>query len=147
MLHSKFHRPLSIAAILTAAMLLGACASTAPVVYSKRADAVDVNERTRADVAQCSKAADARVGRNGLSKESVGQKAGSTAAVGFAGAAVGGLVANSKGVWERARGAAAGGATGMAAKLLLEWNEGDKVYQKYVEHCLEAKGHDVLGWR
>ena len=30
---------------------------------------------------------------------------------------------------------------------MLEWNEGDKVYQKYVENCLEDRGHEVLGWR
>jgi hypothetical protein len=62
-------------------------------------------------------------------------------------AAAGGLVAHTRGAWEKARGAAAGGAAGMAAKLLFDWNEGDEVYQSYVERCLAARGHEVLGWR
>ena len=60
---------------------------------------------------------------------------------------MGSVVGNSANAWERARGAAAGGAAGMATKLLLDWNEGDEVYQKYVEQCLERRGHQVLGWR
>ncbi len=148
---TPFTRPtpsrLSLAALLAAAVLLGACASTAPVVYSKKHDRVETSARTQADIAQCSQAADARVGRNGLNTETVTRQSASTAGVGFVAAAVGGVVSRSKGVWERARGAAAGGASGMATKLLLEWNEGDEVFQNHVERCLQARGHEVLGWR
>ena len=138
---------LALAATLTAALLLEACASTAPVVHSKKQDRVETSERAQADVARCSRAADARAGRNGMNADSAARQSASTAGVGFVAAAVGGAVSRSKGVWERARGAAAGGASGMATKLLLEWNEGDEAYQNCVERCLEARGRAVLGWR
>ena len=139
------------AAGLVLALGLSACASTQPVIYSKKADSIKLNERTQRDLQECSQRADQGVGRNSAKgapeKHKVAQKVGATAAIGFVATAVGSVVSNSKGVWERARGAAAGGAAGMATKLLLEWNEGDKVFQKYVELCLEDRGHEVLGWR
>jgi outer membrane lipoprotein SlyB len=136
------------ALILSAALFLGACASTsAPVVYSAQRDSVVLDERVRADIAHCGRAADARVGRNGLSPQEAAKKSASTAGIGLVATAVGGAVARSQDVWQRARGAAAGGAAGMATKLLLDWNEGDEVYQKYVERCLKSRGHEVLGWR
>lgn len=134
-------------ALAALALALSACANTAPVLYSKQSDAVVLDERARRDIADCSRLADARVGRNGLNGEKVARQAGAAGAVGFAATAVGSLVGGAREAWERARVAAAGGATGMAAKLLLEWNEGDEVYQGYVERCLAARGHDVLGWR
>ncbi len=134
--------------VLAGALALAGCATTtAPVVYSPKRDTVALDERTRADITHCGQAADARVGRHGMRSQQVAQKAASTASIGFVATAVGGAVSRSKDVWQRARGAAAGGAAGMATKLLLEWNEGDEVYQKYVERCLQARGHEVLGWR
>ncbi|WP_341892926.1 hypothetical protein [Variovorax sp. YR752] len=133
--------------VLLLALGLGACAGQAPVVYSKAADSIVMNERTRRDVADCARLADARVGRNGMTAASVGSKSAGAGAVGFVATAVGSAVSSSKSAWERARVAAAGGAAGMATKLLLEWNEPDEVYQGYVERCLENRGHDVLGWR
>lgn len=132
---------------VAAVAILAGCATSAPVIYSKKQDAVVMNERTKRDIAECGKQADARVGRNNLNGKTVAQKSGGTAAVGFVGTAVGSVVQGSRNVWERARTAAAGGASGMATKLLLEWNEGDEVYQGYVERCLESRGHEVLGWR
>jgi hypothetical protein len=133
--------------VLLLALGLGACASQAPVVYSKRSDSIVMSERTRTDVADCARLADARVGRNGMTAASTGSKSAAAGTVGFVATAVGSVIGNSKSAWERARGAAAGGAAGMATKLLLEWNEPDEVYQGYVERCLERRGHDVLGWR
>ncbi|MFY7917464.1 MAG: hypothetical protein ACOVPA_22770 [Rubrivivax sp.] len=139
------------AAVLLMVLGLTACATTQPVIYSKKTDSIELNERTRKDLGECSRQADVRVGRNGMQgtqgTQKVAQKVGSTGAIGFVATAVGSVVSNSKGAWERARGAAAGGAAGMATKLLLDWNEGDEVYQKYVEGCLENRGHEVLGWR
>jgi predicted lipoprotein len=133
--------------VLLLALSLGACASQAPVVYSRASDSIVMNERTRRDVADCARLADARVGRNGMTAASVSSKSAGAGAVGFVATAVGSAVSSSKSAWERARVAAAGGAAGMATKLLLEWNEPDEVYQGYVERCLENRGHDVLGWR
>ena len=136
------------ALVLAAALSLAACATNpAPVVYSPKRDAVALDERTRADIAHCSQAADARVGRHGLRAQHVAQKSAATAGVGFVATAVGSAASRGKDAWQRARGAAAAGAAGMATKLLLEWNEGDEVYQKYVERCLKSRGHEVLGWR
>lgn len=152
-----FHRPLSrlhaarrrMSSVALVALTLGltACASSSPVVYSKKKDSVAMDARTQRDVSECSARADSRVGRNGIKGAQVAQQAGSTAAVGFVAAAVGSVVSNTRGAFERARGAAAGGASGMATKILLDWNQGDDVFQGYVEKCLEQRGHEVLGWR
>ena len=145
------------ATLVVLALGLTACATTQPVIYSKKTDSIELNERTRQDLGECSRLADVRVGRNVMKgpqgapgkacTQKVAQKVGSTSAIAFVATAAGSVVSNSKNAWERARGAAAGGAAGMATKLLLEWNEGDKVYQNYVENCLEDRGHEVLGWR
>lgn len=135
-----------VAATLAAALLMSACATSAPVV-NPTGVAPTLSARAQQDVVDCGTLADRAVGRNGLTAGKAAGKAGSTAAVGFAGTAVGSIVARSSDAWDRARGAAAGGATGMATKLLLEWNEGDEVYRAHVERCLERRGHEVLGWR
>lgn len=142
--HPRTGARLALAAL---ALALSACASTAPVLYSKKSDPLVLDERARKDIADCSRLADDRVGRNGLNGQKVARQAGAAGAVGFAATAVGSLVGGAREAWERARVAAAGGATGMATKLLLEWNEGDEVFQGYVERCLASRGHDVLGWR
>lgn len=140
-------RRMASLAVVAVSLGLTACASSAPVVYSKTKDSIEMDARTQRDVAECSARADQRVGRHGMNAGKLGQQVGSTAAVGFVATVVGSVVSNSRHVYERARGAAAGGASGMATKLLLEWNEGDDVYQGYVERCLERRGHEVLGWR
>lgn len=140
-------RPLLVAGLLVSALALGACATAHPVIYQAKRQSVEPDARTKNDIAQCSQQADARVGRNGADASKVAARSGQAAGVGFVATAVGSIVSSSRSVWERARGAAAGGAAGIATKLLLEWNEPDDVYQKYVERCLESRGHDVLGWR
>jgi hypothetical protein len=140
-------RPALVATLLSSVLVLGACSTAAPVVYSEKRQTLDIDARTRNDIAQCSQQADTRIGRNGANARQAAAKSGQVAGVGFVATAVGSLVATSRGAWDRARGAAAGGAAGMATKLLLEWNEPDDVYQAYVERCLQSRGHEVLGWR
>ena len=143
--------PLRTAAVLALALGLTACASTQPVIYSKENDSIVLSKRAERDLLLCTSLADERVGRNSLKgakgTEKVAEKTGATGAIAFVAAAVGLAISQSQDVWERARGAAAGGMAGMATKLLLDSNEGDEVYQQYVESCLEKRGHDVLGWR
>jgi hypothetical protein len=61
--------------------------------------------------------------------------------------AAGSVFGNSQHAWERAQGAAAGGAAVLATARVLVWNEGDKVTQKHVWNCLQTRGHGVAGWR
>lgn len=145
--HPHTPRPGLLALALALPLALGACSTAAPVVYTPKRPAAVPDARTQADISHCSAQADAAVGRRASSAGSVTARSGQTAGIGFVATAVGSLVAGSRDAWTRARGAAAGGAAGMATKLLLEWNEPDEVYQAHVERCLEARGHDVLGWR
>lgn len=140
-------RRASCALLLACVFALGACATASPVVWSERRQSALPDERTRADVERCTRQADERVGRNGLTTPEVASRAGQTAGVGAAAAVAGTVAAGSRGVWDKARTAAAAGAAGGLTKLLLEWNEPDEAYQTYVERCLEARGHQVLGWR
>jgi hypothetical protein len=140
----------TFAAAATTLALLAGCASTQPVLYqtgpaSKPAPAAPT--KAQRDITECTRRAEVAVGRHAMDAPSTAGAAGQAGVIGFVGAAAGSMVTKSRNVWERARGAAAAGAAGMATKLLLEWNEGDRVFQKHVERCLDERGHDVLGWR
>lgn len=132
---------------LAAVALLGACATSQPVVYAKESQATAQAESVSRDIAACRDRAQAAVGLNGRSTTQVAGASGRAGLIGFVGTAVGSVVAGSKDAWARARAGAAGGAAGIATKTLLEWNDPDDVYQEYVERCLDERGHDVLGWR
>lgn len=134
--------------------LLVACASTQPVLIAKEtAPTPSLEARAKADVAHCLKLADERVGRNalhapeGADRAKAAQQTAKVAGIAFVGTAVAASVSRSKDVWQRARGAAAGGATAVGLKLLLDWDAPDEVYENQVEHCLERRGHEVAGWR
>jgi hypothetical protein len=131
---------------LCAALLLVGCASSSPIVYQQHPAGGAVSTRVAQDISQCRQRATAAVGTNARQATAAGE-IGRIGAVGFVGTAVGSLVAGSADAWSRARAGAAGGAAGMATKLLLEWNEPDEVHQEYVQRCLKERGHDVLGWR
>jgi hypothetical protein len=134
-----------VACALATLAALGGCAASAPVIYAKEPNTAQ-QQRVQRDIEQCTRRAETQVGRQAGAQHAA-KGAAKAGAIGFVGAAAAGAAARSSGVWERARGAAAGGVAGITTKLLLEWNEGDKVFQEYVERCLEERGHDVLGWR
>ncbi len=134
--------------------LITACASTQPVlIQAEAAPIASQQARARLDVQHCLRVADERVGRNALhapqadGAQKAAGKTAQVAGIAFVGTAVASSVSRSKEVWQRARGAAAGGAAAVGLKLLLDWNAPDEVYEKQVEHCLERRGHEVAGWR
>ena len=130
-----------------AIVMLAGCATPQPVVYQKPQSGAAKSARVDKDVQDCRRLADTAVGLNSRSASSAAQSSARAGVIGFAATAAGALVAAGKDTWQRARAGAAAGATGIAAKTLLEWNDPDGVYQKYVERCMEDRGHDVLGWR
>jgi hypothetical protein len=127
-------------------LALTGCATTSPVLLQSEKSPSAVQQAERA-ITQCQEAADRDVGRNAMTAPAVSKKLGKTGAVEFADAYVDNAIRKGSGAARRAAGAAAGGVTGLATKLVLEWNEPDRVHQKHVEHCLEKRGHRVLGWR
>ncbi|MGL5003037.1 MAG: hypothetical protein ACRDAM_08860 [Casimicrobium sp.] len=122
------------------------CATTRPVLLAADKSKA-TGERSERAIESCVQSADRDVGRNGFNGPVVAKRMGKAGAIEFAEAAAENSVKKSSGVLRRAAGAASGGAAGVATRLLFEWNEPDKVNQKYVEHCLEKRGHRVLGWR
>lgn len=134
------------AALLSACVAAG-CATTAPVVYQTSKPTAAASQRLAKDVQACEQRASSAVGVNARNAHRAAQGSARGGAIGFAATAVGALVNSSRDAWQRARAGAAGGAAGVATKTLLEWNDPDEVYQEYVERCLDARGHDVLGWR
>jgi hypothetical protein len=138
--------PLHVA-LIAGALALAGCATTQPVVMNAGNSKPTASRQAEQAITACREAADRDVGRNGLQPSKVGKKVGKTAAVEFTDAAADTAIRKGNDVLRRATGAAAGGVAGVATKLLFEWNEPDKVHQKYVELCLEKRGHRVLGWR
>jgi hypothetical protein len=134
-------------ALIAGALALTGCATMQPVVMNASESRLTSARQAEQAITACRETADRDVGRNGLQPSKVGKKAGKAAAVEFADAAADSAVRKGNDVLRRATGAAAGGVASVATKLLFEWNEPDKVHQKYVELCLEKRGHRVLGWR
>lgn len=146
----------TLALLLAGTALLGACATPQPVVYRPVAPSAVDAQRIAKDTQACRALAERRVGINAMrapaaTPGSVAQSGGTDVAragvIGFVGVAANGLVQGSREIWSRARGAAAAGVAGMAAKTALEWNDPDKVFTEFVERCMDERGHDVLGWR
>lgn len=133
--------------ILAATVALVGCATTSPVLLSQNARSEQAMKQSEVAITACREAADREVGRNALNAPKVAQKLGKAGAAEFAETAVEKSVRNSSAVLRNASAAAAGGMAGLATKLIFDWNEPDRVYQKHVEHCLERRGHRVLGWR
>jgi hypothetical protein len=156
MTHPTFLHALPRAVIAAAALLLTACATHQPVVYQAKTPTPTQAQRIERDTLECRQRAEERVGLNarrappaqaGRATAGAAENSGRAGLIGFVAAAANGLVAGSRDVWARARAGAAAGATGVAAKTILEWNDPDKVYQEYVERCMDERGHEVLGWR
>ena len=156
MKRAVFGKTLPRAAILAIAVLSTACATQQPVIYQAKAPTPATAQRIERDTLECRQKAEERVGLN--ARRAPAPQAGRGVAgsadgpakagvIGFVAAAANGLVIGSRDVWNRARAGAAAGATGVAAKTLLEWNDPDKVFQEYVERCMDERGHEVLGWR
>jgi hypothetical protein len=135
-------QPASGAVLALVLIALTGCATTSPVLLRN-----DNTQHAEKAIVQCQDAADREVGRNALTAPVVSKKLGKTGAVEFADAYVDNAIRKGSGAARRAAGAAAGGIAGVATKLVFDWNEPDRVHQKYVEHCLEKRGHRVLGWR
>jgi hypothetical protein len=139
-------RRFAFCALLCSALLVG-CATSAPVVYQRPAADNTAQARIARDTDACRRQATEAVGVNGHRSAGTGRDVAKVGAIGFVGAAVGSAVTRSKEVWQRARGAAAAGVSGVATKLLFDWNEPDEVHQEYVAQCMKERGHTVLGWR
>ncbi len=127
------------------ALLLVACASTAPVLYPnnhlKNTNSATVDQ----DIAECQQAAKSSGATN---SSATGEVAGRTvvgAGVGAAtGAAVGAVIGNP------ARGAAAGAAGGGTSGLfsgIFRASEPSPVYKRFVDKCLSDKGYEPIGWQ
>jgi hypothetical protein len=129
-----------------ALLMFAGCATTQPVLLQTEKTTLSTQQIDRV-IELCRNSADRDVGRNALNAPTVSKKLGKVGASEFADAYVENVVKKSAGAARRAAGAAAGGIAGVATKLAFDWNEPDRVYQKHVEHCIEKRGHKVLGWR
>lgn len=137
------------ATVLAAALgviVLAGCASSAPIVYQE-GPRPTYSQRIERDTEDCRRLADQAVGLNDRRGGRVAENAAKGGVIGFAATAAAALVAGASDVWQTALAGATGGAVGVGAKTLLDWNEPDRAYRGYVERCLEKRGHHVVGWR
>ncbi len=146
-LSSRSTRRLGTTGALLVAALLTGCATSNPVVYQRPGVDTATANRVAADTAQCRQQAEKAVGLNGRDGAGMARDSAQVAATGFVAATAASLAAGSRDVWQRARGAAAGGFAGMFTKAVMERNLPDDVHQEYVERCMKDRGHHVLGWR
>jgi len=142
------------ALIVTAPLLLAACASTGPdspsaipVLYPNATLTDMGDDQAPVEVAACrSRAVASGLGPSQKSNE-VSRRAGEGGATAGIAAAVGAFITGRSA--DALRGAATGGVIGGAAGAVSGSFNNDKpnsVYRNFVQRCLTDKGFDVIGW-
>jgi OmpA family protein len=133
---------------LCASLLVSACSSPQPVLYSNAHLQSVGKEVAEQDIEACRQMAEAAGAEQGSGK--TGQVAKSTAiggGVGAASGAVGGAIAGSAG-----QGSLIGLASGAVWGLLMglfsaSSSQPSQAYTNYVNRCLQDKGYEVTGWQ
>ena len=137
-----------IAWTFCAAMMLSACSSAQPVLYSNAHLQSVGKEMAEQDIKACRQLAESAGAEEGSDK--AGRVATSTAVgtgVGAASGAVGGAISGAAG-----QGSLIGAAGGAVWGLLMGlFNAGSappsQAYTNYVNRCLQDKGYEVTGWQ
>ena len=133
---------------LCAVMLLSACSSPQPVLYSNTHLQSVGEEAADQDIEACRELAEAAGAEEGSGK--AGQVAKSTAIGGGAGAAsgaIGGLISGGAGLGSLI-GAASGAVWGLLMGLFSTGSsQPSQTYTNYVNRCLQDKGYEVTGWQ
>ena len=133
---------------LCAVMLLSACSSPQPVLYSNTHLQSVGEEAADQDIEACRELAEAAGAEEGSGK--AGQVAKSTAIGGGAGAAsgaIGGLISGGAGLGSLI-GAASGAVWGLLMGLFSTGSsQPSQAYTNYVNRCLQDKGYEVTGWQ
>lgn len=137
-----------IAWTFSAAMMLSACSSAQPVLYSNAHLQSVGKEMAEQDIKACRQLAESAGAEEGSDK--AGRVATSTAVgtgVGAASGAVGGAISGAAG-----QGSLIGAASGAVWGLLMGlFNAGSappsQAYTNYVNRCLQDKGYEVTGWQ
>lgn len=137
-----------IAWTFCAAMMLSACSSAQPVLYSNAHLQSVGKEMAEQDIKACRQLAESAGAEEGSDK--AGRVATSTAVgtgVGAASGAVGGAISGAAG-----QGSLIGAASGAVWGLLMGlFNAGSappsQAYTNYVNRCLQDKGYEVTGWQ
>jgi len=133
---------------LCAVMLLSACSSPQPVLYSNTHLQSVGEEAADQDIEACRELAEAAGAEEGSGK--AGQVAKSTAMGGGAGAAsgaIGGLISGGAGLGSLI-GAASGAVWGLLMGLFSTGSsQPSQAYTNYVNRCLQDKGYEVTGWQ
>jgi hypothetical protein len=129
-------------------MLLSACSSPQPVLYSNAHLQSVGEEAADQDIEACRELAEAAGAEEGSGK--AGQVAKSTAIGGGAGAAsgaIGGLISGGAGLGSLI-GAASGAVWGLLMGLFSTGSsQPSQAYTNYVNRCLQDKGYEVTGWQ
>lgn len=129
-------------------MLLSACSSPQPVLYSNTHLQSVGEEAADQDIEACGELAEAAGAEEGSGK--AGQVAKSTAIGGGAGAAsgaIGGLISGGAGLGSLI-GAASGALWGLLMGLFSTGSsQPSQAYTNYVNRCLQDKGYEVTGWQ
>jgi hypothetical protein len=134
--------------IVILSVMLSACSSAEPVLYSNAHLQSVGKEVAQQDIEGCKQLAESAGAEEGSGK--AGQVAKSTAiggGVGAASGAVGGAIVGAAG-----QGSLIGAASGAVWGLLMGlFNVGSaqpsQAYSNYVNRCLQDKGYEVTGWQ
>jgi outer membrane lipoprotein SlyB len=125
-------------------VIISGCASTRPVLYPNSHLNTVGMEIADADINTCM----AMAKNAGADKELMSEVATESAEGGIIGGATGAAVGAVLGhAGHGAATGAAGGATAGLTRSLLDSDEPDPIFQKFVDRCLRDKGYELVGWR
>lgn len=132
--------------VLIGVLAVAGCASAArPVLYPNDHLRAVGQAQADADMAECRQLAESAGASGGAGQgERAARGAGVGGAIGGATGAVGGAILGRPGT-----GAALGAATGATAGLmrsLFGRSEPSPAYRGFVDHCLQERGYDPVGW-
>ncbi len=132
--------PLALLAVLA---LLGGCAAPQAVLY--------VENPARRPAAQqalqgCERQAQQTVGYN-AGNQATGRKTGKAGATAATKEATRSMIRGSADVALKTVAAGVAGAASALTGQIIDWNQPDDVYERYVRMCMKRHGHEVLGWR
>jgi hypothetical protein len=129
---------------ITLITLLGACASSQPILYPNEQAKEVGNEQVRKDINECTKLAKDSGASSSGAAETAKETAGSATEGAATGAATGAVTGN-------AGTAAAVGAISRGMSRLfsgMRQNKGPSAaYKEIVERCLRDKGYEPVGWK
>lgn len=129
--------------MISLSILLAACTASRPVLYPNTYLSTVGMEVADTDINSCIALANDSGARQPVMSETARDTTESAVVGGATGATVGAVLGNAG---QGAATGAVGAATSRFTRSILNSDQPDMVFQRFVNRCLRDRGYDVVGW-